>query len=422
MINNLESSARDLARTINRLFRPKLYRADTLDGFTNRLRGEKVFTQTGFDANVASIGDDFAARTLTGRNKGIEKLIETVHDTYRAKEILEIPLGRVNVDDFWEGMDTTELRKGDNFYTGVLVSGFNLMFNLALSELYYAVDRFPEGPNGVSVKCRDACKAVIIDAAKYSRNDINYSEERKQFETLDGQRVVRQKPVKFKDSYDASHVPITEDYTHTERSVFAVYQAFADQYKRFKGDTGILKAAIIKDDKLEEDIETALLRLLEEEEHMHDVKPIRMAIRRRLTKQTLSAFSDTREGYDILENLLDQSLEFQAPGWIRRIVPTKFEKGELYYYKIKKGKFGKKLTKFMGYHAMTSVFAHGIVRQYPTLNEAVNSILVLRDINELWAIPIYKSIAFAAFVISLDMIPAALLKGAYKRTKNAMYT
>ena len=402
---------------------PVLYRADTIDGFTERLM-RNGFAELDLDDHITSIGDDFAAVTESGRNKGVENLLETVHRIYAAKSILELPLMRKSLDDLVvKGIDTKGLRKLDNFYTGILVSGFNLVFNLALSELYYAVDRFPDG---VSEECKEFCKTLIRDAASYSRNDVKFNDDKKRFEGKDGERFVRQEPPQFKVAYDASHGPVKEGRTHIERSILAVYKAFADQYKRFKDDTGILSASVVDEGKIEESIDTALVRLLKLEEHLSEIKPVRLAIRYHLTKNVLAAFSDTREGYEILEGLTGKSLDLKSPGWIKRINPTTVEKVKLGYLNIRYGKRGQKISDIVFYHGLATVFVHGIVqtigRAIPEVDAAINSVPVIGYLNNLFAHPAYKTVAFGAFLLALDKIPAALLRGAYQRIQNVTYS
>src|SRR3989338_5057872 len=85
----------------------------------------------------------------------------------------------------------------------VSLSGFNLLFNISLSELFYRVREFPAD---ISDKCREECKSVVRESVQYLQGKITFNEERKQFENSSGERIVRKKSRPFKEIYDKIHL------------------------------------------------------------------------------------------------------------------------------------------------------------------------------------------------------------------------
>ena len=405
----LRTSMKQLSRTV-------LYRADTMDRFTANLMRETL-TEPNFKKDLASAGQDF----------DLETLLDTIHKTWVNKShIIETLLYRKSLDDLCIQGDecVNDLRNLDSQFTRILVSGFDLLFNFSLSELFYRVDSFPED---VSDKCKRESKEVIRDAVQYMRRDIRFNDERKQFEDQQGERVKRKKPQPFKQAYDDAHKSINpEGYTHMERSLLALYRAFAEEYKQFKDDVGLLRASILDPAETQSSgYDSALVRLMGVKEHLSEIRPNRLALRYFLVRDILKSYGDTAMGYELLGQLTSQKTKMHTPEWMEKIRPTFWERRKHDYINIKFGKYGKAITNFAIWNAVAGLAANALqIAEYnPKIKQAIDSSAPLvRDLYYILKDPAYLIFTTALLLGVLDKLPAAILKRAYRKTEQITYS
>ena len=305
----------------------------------------------------------------------------------------------------------------------VSLSGFNLLFNISLSELFYRVREFPAD---ISDKCREECKAVVRETVQYLQGKIMFNEERKQFENSSGERVVRKKSRPFKEIYDEMHPSVeSSQYTRQERSLVALFRAFTIEYKRFKDDIALLDACSVAPADTRT-IDSALGRLMGFKEHLSDIKPNRLSLRYFLVRDILSSYEDTETGYEILKRLTGQDIGMQAPKWIKKIKPTLRERLKFDYIDIKYGRWGNAITNFAVLNSLVGVIAVGLIQSAglhdPSIGPAIDSVPVLRDAYWFLGRPEYGVASTALLLGVLDKIPARVLRKEYERTQKIVYS
>ncbi|TAL53048.1 MAG: hypothetical protein EPN86_04765 [Nanoarchaeota archaeon] len=391
-----------------------LYRADTLDRFTDNLMTERM-TEPDFSSDMKSAGEDF----------DLERLLDTMHQTLLGKRTVETLLYRKSLRDLCikGDMSVTELREMDGDYAAILVSGFNLLFNLSLSELFYRAKDFPEG---ISQECIQACQQVMDGSVAYFMEGIRFNEERGQFEDKNGQRVVRAKAKPFKQIYDDLHAEVSPEMPHTERSLIALYKAFASEYKRFKDDIGILKAATIAFGEEGKDYDSALMRLTGTREHLSEIKPNRLALRYFLARDILLSYSNIGEGYDILRQVTGQNVDMQSESWAGKIAPTKAEELKFGYIDVRNGNFGKSIGNFAFWNSLVAVAGVGVVQllamHVPEVKDAIHSVQLVDDLYSVFTHPAYKVTAVGLLLGVFDKLPAKALERQFEQTQRLIYS
>ncbi len=399
-----------------------LYSPQTLDQFTeNMMGGNGLLVEKDFEEDLESIGSDF----------DLENLVKTVHDTFISKLVVEHLMYRKSLRDLCITGDETvdTLKNQDNFYTAVHASSSNLMFNIALSELFYLTQDFPKD---VSEECRKECKKTIKDAVKYLRGDVRYNPDKNQFENRNGRRFKRVKSAPFRAQYNRERNHVKGDPTHTERGLIALYRAFAHENKRFKDDLGLLRACIYADDQPTTDMDTALGRIIGIKENLSVIKPNRLSMRYHVTRDILNAFNQMEPGYEILEDLVTlkdrdgERISPQVPEWAKKMELNLGTKLKFGYIDIKFGKYGKAISNIAFYNSLIAVAGLGLLQfvgsQFPGVNEAVANTPIAGALYEVFGHPLYKVGAVGLLLGAFDQLPAKILSGQYKKILPITYS
>jgi len=393
-----------------------LYSSRTLDDFANKIIDEPL-TENSFEERIQILGSDFR----------FNKLIETIHITYKSKSTVETLLHRKTLSDLIirteEEINT--LRKLDNEYSKVLASGFNFMFNAALWELFFLNDSFPEK---ISKEVKEINRQTIRETINYV-TDMSYDDKKHNFIKKNGEEIVRPIHIPFKEVYNQKNAQIAapKNITPTERSILAIYSTFSHKYKRFKDDVALLNAAVVVEHgENKEGADNALMRLYNLKEHLSDIKPNRLSIRYYATRDIMQTFSKLKPGYDLLEDILSTHLKTQVPQVARQMAITTGEKIKSEYINIGYGKYGKRISDIIFYNGVITLglgLINGLSHDL-SLNEIpdkIHQIPVVKSLYDIFTNLYYNIFAGAMIIGVLNKIPAGMLRKEYENIKKIVY-
>jgi len=398
-----------------------LYSSRTLDDFTKKFTKDNLqsLQKSDFKNCIETIGKDF----------DLDKLTETLHQTYKGKRVVEILLHKKMIGNLILETDeqVNTVRILDNEYSKVLASGFNLLFDVALSELYFLTNSFPKR---ISDEIKTINKNTIKKAIKYQPK-VTFDEKTHNFIRNDtGKEVLRPVHKSFKEVYNNKNneVKISPRMAATEGSIIAIYDAFAHKYKRFKEHAEILNAAVIAEDEgNKEEAETALMRLYGIKESASDVKPVRLGIRYRAVRDLVNAFSVVRPGYGLLKRVVDSSLETEIQDITKNVDITRREKAKFNYISIiGYGKRGEKLSSTIwGNGIITAVYVTPLlISKYfkiPEIPEVIRQIPLIGSGYDLFTNDIYGYSTLITILLGVNKIPLRMLRKEYENIQKKVY-
>jgi hypothetical protein len=424
-----------------------LYSRRTLDEFNTSVINN-FLTKPDFEEGLKSISPVFQ----------FDDVKETIHKTFKSKRVVETLLHRKTLADLIIKTDEeiNALRVLDNEYSKVLASGFDLMFNIALSELYFLTDSFP---SKISKEVREINKQVIKDTLNYLP-DTRYNEKKHNFVKKNGKKIIRPIHIPFKEVYNQKNSQITPpiEVNSKERSLLALYEAFSHKYRRFKNDVALLNAAVVVEQEAsKKGADSALMKLYGLKETLTDIKPNRLAIRYYATRDIMRSFSIIKPGYDLLETIVagsslkvkiskiaklinistTEALDIQVPRIAKHIGMNRRENLKFEYMNIGYGKYGKRISDVIFWNGVATLglgFVNGVCTDVlwpdkilhipeflPKIPNVIHQVPVVRDFYDTLTSLGYNLFAGSMIIGVFNKIPAKMLEKKYKNLQKIVY-
>lgn len=429
--NASEANSKEDTNPIRRLFRysldilipffereePKLYSATSLDVMAENMMVE-CLTEENFDDDLRSIRGGYK----------LEDLIRTIRETRKSKVIVEKKLRQMTLNELTTGDEKAirNLKNEDNYFASVLASGYNLLFNIALSELHYLTQDFPED---FSKKCRDECQEVMRKAVGDLREEIEFKEGTEEDKARfvykkSGEEFKRDEKRTFQQRYNYQRDHnVGGDYTADERAVIAVYKAFAAEIKVFRDDYVLLKACVKADDQHPTNEDSILGDLAEISESSKVIKLNRYAMRHAVTEDILYAFKELEPGYHRLKKFT--KVRPKVPGWAKKMKPTWRENLKLRYIGMKDEMWGNAVAYLAIGNSIINVAGLGILqataKKVPAVNTFLENTPGISQYYDGISDDLFKTFSTIALLGVFDKLPGYLLKQAHKATQGKPY-